>query len=140
MAKEPYRSKAVDVAVILREKIRWALGLNEKKTKALTREIVEQIVATTRSIGAVPVLVYMPVYDEVNDLSDSMSAREQYVDDICTQQGIACLFLRPRFREDGAKRRMKLETRAHWNPEMHRSAAEEIARFLAANRLVERAH
>lgn len=139
MAKEPYRSKAVDVAVILREKVRWALGLNEKKTKALTREIVEQIVATTRSIGAVPVLVYMPVYDEVNDLSDSMSSREQYVDGICHEQGIACLFLQPRFRQ-AAKQGMKLEARAHWNPEMHRTAAEEIARFLAANRLVERAH
>ena len=135
MAEEPYRSKALDIGVILREKIRWLTGSNDRRAQALTRALLEQIAATTRSIGAVPVLVYMPVYDEVNDLSDSMSARERYVDDYCRAQGIACLFLRPRFRE-AAKQGVKLEARAHWTPVMHRMAAEELAKFLMARGLV----
>lgn len=136
MAEEPYRSKALDLGVILREKIRWASGANDRRTQELTRALLGQIVATTRSIGAAPVLVYMPVYDEVNDLSDGMSERELYVDSFCHDQGIACLFLRPRFSQ-AAKQGVKLEARAHWNPEMHRMAAEEIARFLDSNGLID---
>ncbi|MGC2112238.1 MAG: SGNH/GDSL hydrolase family protein [Candidatus Korobacteraceae bacterium] len=136
LAREPYRSKAADLAVILREKVRWSLGINEKEAKQLTRPILDQIVTTTRSIGAVPVLVYMPAYEEVDDLSDSMSAHERYIDDYCRDEKIACLFLRPRFRREIANG-AKLESRFHWTPEMHRMAAEEIEKFLFKEGLVQ---
>src|SRR5271167_1127886 len=55
LAEEPYRSKAIDFAVILREKVRWSFGLNEKEAWNLTRPILDRIVGTTCSIGAVPV-------------------------------------------------------------------------------------
>ena len=110
--------------------------MNEREAKELTTPILDEVVATTRSIGAVPVFVYLPAYEEVDDLSDSMSAHELYLYDYCQHQGIACLFLRPRFREE-IKKGAKLESRFHWTAEMHKMAAEEIAGFLVAKRLVQ---
>lgn len=135
LAEEPYRSKAVDFAVILREKIRWSLGINERKSKELTRPILDEIVATTRGIGAVPVFVYLPAYEELDDLSDSMSEHEQYLYDYCQKRNLACLFLRPRFVQE-ARKGAKLESHFHWTAAMHKMAAEEIADFLVAKGLV----
>jgi hypothetical protein len=136
LAQEPYRSKALDLAVILREKVRWSMGINEKQAMQLTRPILDQIVSTTRGIGAVPVFVYMPAYEEVDDLSEGVSAHEKYIDDYCHQRQIACLFLRPRFRQAVANG-AKLESHFHWTPQMHRMAAEEIEKFLLAKGLVQ---
>jgi hypothetical protein len=135
LAEEPYRSKAVDFSVILTQKIRWALGLTERDARELTVPILDDLVDTTRGIGAVPVFVYLPAYEELDDLSDSMSKQEQYLDDYCRRRNIACLFLRPRFVEE-ARKGAKLESRFHWTPEMHKMAAEEISSFLVANGLV----
>jgi len=136
LAEEPYRSKALDFAIILREKIRWKLGINEREAKELTTPILNEIVANTRSIGAVPVFVYLPAYEEVDDLSDSISERERYLYDYCQVRNLACLFLRPRFREE-TKKGAKLESRFHWTADMHKMAAEEIANFLVARGLVQ---
>jgi hypothetical protein len=136
LAEEPYHSKAVDLAVILREKIRWSLGMNEKDARELTRPILDQIVSTTRGIGAVPVFVYLPAYEEVDDLSSSMSDHEQYLNNYCRERDVSCLFLRPRFRREAA-RGAKLESRFHWTAEMHQMAAQEIEGFLVAKGLVQ---
>jgi len=135
LAQEPYRSKAIDFGVILREKVRWSLGMNERKAREVTRPILDGIVGTTRTMGAVPVFVYLPAYEEVDNVSDSMSEHERYLDDYCRERGVACLFLRPRFRTE-IKKGAKLESRFHWNAEMHRMAAQEIADFLVARGLV----
>ncbi len=137
LAREPYRSKAWDMAFILREKIRWSLGENEKEAMQLTRPILGQIVSTTRAIGAIPVFVYMPAYEEVDDLSQSMSAHEQYLNAFCKEQGISCMFLRPRFRRE-ALDGVKLESRFHWTPEMHRMAADEIENFLLQQGIIKK--
>jgi hypothetical protein len=136
LAREPYRSKAIDVVSVLREKLRWGLGINERKARELAREILDEIVSTTRGIGAVPVLVYLPVSDEISDLNDSKLEHEQYLYDYCRERNVACLFLRPRFAaeiENGAG----LETRSHWNAGMHQVAALEIAHFLVARGLIQ---
>ncbi len=136
LAEEPYRSKAVDTAVILTQKIRWALGMSEREARELTVPILDEIVGTTRSIGAVPVFVYLPAYEEVDDLSDSMSDQELYLDDYCRERNVACLFLRPRFVK-AAKTGVKLESHFHWTADMHKMAAEEISQFLVAQGLVQ---
>ena len=68
-----------------------------------------------------------------------MSGHERYIYGYCQNQGIACLFLRPRFRQE-AKRGAKLESRFHWNAAMHKMAAEAIADFLVARGLVQCCH
>jgi hypothetical protein len=136
LAEEPYRSKAIDTAVILTGKVRWALGLTERDARDLTRPILDQIVATTRSINAVPVLIYLPAYEEVDDLSDVMSDNERYLDSYCRGRNLACLLLRSRFVRE-ARNGVKLESHFHWTPAMHKMAAEEIANFLVARGLVQ---
>jgi hypothetical protein len=136
LAQEPYRSKAVDLMVILHGKVRWSLGEKEIEARTLTAAILDEIVATTRSIGAVPVIVDMPVYDEINDTSTSMSGLEQYLHHYCEERDIACPFLRPHFRE-GVKQGANFNTRGHWSPEAHRVAAEAIRDFLVRKNLSE---
>ena len=138
LAREPYRSKAIDIGVVLREKVRWSLGINERKAKESTRPVLDEIIATTRKNGAVPVFVYLPAYEEIDDLHDAMSEHEQYVSNYCRERDLACLFLRPRFVQE-IKKGAKLESRFHWTADMHQMAAEEIANFLVARGLVPQA-
>jgi hypothetical protein len=136
LAEEPYRSKAIDTVIILTGKIRWAMGITERDARKLTLPIQDEIVATTRSIHGIPVFVYLPAYEEVDDLSDGISDDERYLDDYCRQRNLACLFLRPRFGKEIRQGR-KLESRFHWTPEMHKMAAEDIAQFLVARGLIQ---
>jgi hypothetical protein len=146
LAREPYLPKALDLLVILREKVRWMLGENETEARNLTRALLDETIATTRSIGAVPVFVYLPVYEEIQPLPESfhtltaksppVANREQYLGAICQEQGIRCLFLRPRFEEE-VKRGVDFNARGHWNPAAHRLAAQEIRSFLLGNKLIQ---
>jgi hypothetical protein len=129
LAQEPYRPKALDLAVILRDKFLWTVGKTDTEARNLTAPIFDAIVATTRSMGAVPVFVEMPVMEEIDDASDSLTRREQFLNTYCKDRGVACLFLRPRFRQE-IKRGAKLKSKGHWDPEEHRLAAEQITDFL----------
>jgi hypothetical protein len=71
LTEEPYRPKALDLMVILGEKLRWNLGKNEVEAREVTWLLLDQITAATRSIGALPVFVYLPVYEEIQPLPKS---------------------------------------------------------------------
>jgi hypothetical protein len=135
LAEEPYHSKALDLGVILRERVLWRLGVNERKSKELTRSLFDEILATTRTIGAVPVFVYLPVYQELLDSSDDMSGGERYFYEYCQARSVSCLLLRPGFRED-IKRGVKFNSQSHWNPATHKAAAQGIRDFLLNNNLI----
>jgi hypothetical protein len=149
LAQEPYRPKALDLLVILREKLRWTLGKNETEARDLTAALLDRIVVMTQNIGAVPVIVYLPAGEEIKPLprryvaltaySPSVVEREQYLHDYCQRRGISCLFLGPRFREQ-AKKGVDLippqNLWGHWTPEGHRLAAQEIRDFLLRNNLL----
>ncbi len=129
LAEEPYRLKLLDLTVILREKLWWRFGITDTRARQLTKLLFDEIVRTARSIQAVPVFVDMPVGDEIDDTSDSMSGREQFLYAYCKERSIPCLFLRPRFREE-INKGVKFQTVGHWNPEAHNVAAQEIRGFL----------
>lgn len=129
LAEERYQSKGIDVLVILREKLFWNLGIKDREARPLTRAIFDDIVATTRGIGAVPIFVEMPVYDEIDDPNPSKTVREQFLYEYGQQQNIRCLLLRPRFRQE-IQRGAKFNSHGHWNPEAHQVAAEEIKDLL----------
>jgi hypothetical protein len=150
LAREPYRSKALDLLVMLREKLRWTLGKNETEARDLTRALLDEIIATTRSIGAVPVIVYLPVGEEIESLprrymaltaySPAVAEREQFLHGYCQGRNIPCLFLGPRFREE-AKAGVHLippqNLWGHWTPQAHRLAAQGIKDFLLGNNLIQ---
>ncbi len=143
LAKEPYRLKSLDLLTILREKVRWALGLNEREAQNLTQSLLHEMVSTSRSIGAVPVFVYMPVYEEIQPFpqqgltanSPPVAEREQYFLSICQKENLPCLSLRPRFHEE-VEKGVDLNPRHHWNARAHAIAGEEIRSFLLRHNLV----
>jgi hypothetical protein len=147
LAREVYRPKTLDLLVMLRDKIGWIAGRNETEARELARALLQEITVTTRGAGAVPVFVYLPVYEEISPLPKSsypltamsppVADREQYLGGICREQGIPCLFLGPAFREQAAKG-VNFSTRGHWNAPAHQLAAREISDFLVKNNLLQR--
>ncbi len=135
LAREPYRSKALDLATIVQDRVLWTAGVNERRAQALTRAILDELVAKVRGIGAVPVFLYMPVYDEVLDTSTSMNAHETFLHDYCRSRDVGCVFMRQHFRKAAAQG-TKLEARFHWNPGMHKMAAEDLSEFLVTHGVI----
>jgi hypothetical protein len=147
LAEEAYRPKSLDLMVILREKLRWTLGKNEVEAREVSRRLLDQIVATTRSIRATPVFVYLPVYEEIQPLPKSaylltassppVEDREKYLNDFCQERGVPCLFLRSRFHEEIDKG-ANFNAAGHWNAQAHNLAAEEIKSFLLQHNLIQK--
>jgi hypothetical protein len=147
LAEEAYRPKSVDLMMILREKLRWSLGKNEVEAREVSRRLLGQIVATTRSIGATAVFVYLPVYEEIQPLPKSaylltassppVEDREKYLNDFCQEQDVPCLFLRSRF-HDEVKKGANFNAPGHWNAQAHNLAAQEIKSFLLRQNLIQR--
>jgi hypothetical protein len=142
LAEEPYRPKSFDMLFILKEKLRWTLGKNEADAREVTGLLLDEIVRTTRGIGAVPVFVYLPVNEEIEPSlqfgittnSPPVNDREQYLRSICEKNKVPCLFLGPRFREEFQKG-VDLHPRGHWNATAHSIAGEEIRNFLSTRGL-----
>jgi hypothetical protein len=146
LAEEAYRPKSLDLMVTLREKLRWSLGKNEVEAREVSRRLLDQIVATTRSIGATPVFVYLPVYEEIEPLPKSaylltassppVEDREKYLNDFCQQRDVPCLFLRSRFHEE-VQKGANFNAAGHWNAQAHNLAAQEIKSFLLRRNLIQ---
>jgi hypothetical protein len=138
LAEEPFRSKGVDLTVILRGKLRGSLGKTETDARELTKAVLDEIIATTRSIGAVPVFVHMPVYEELalsqpvldrsTNHSPSPTEKEEFIRGYCEERRISCVFLGPRFREE-LEKGIDFNALGHWNPGAHRLAAQGITDF-----------
>jgi hypothetical protein len=147
LAAEPYRLKAMDAMVILRDKVRWSLGENEREARGVTAMLLDQIVRTTRSLGATPVFTYLPVYEEIQAIprssylltasSPPVENREEYLNTFCDEYSIPCVVLRPRFQAE-VQQGANINAPGHWNPRAHAVAAEEIKDFLLKRNLLER--
>lgn len=135
LAREPYRLKSLDLAVMLRERVGTYLGWNQNEAMEVTSSILDELVKTTRQHGAVPVFVYLPVWDQIYDLREAMRPAEEFLDSYCRRQGVACLFLRPYFREQ-VKKGVSFNIRTHWGPQAHMLGAQAIRDFLIAKGLV----
>jgi hypothetical protein len=145
LSREPYRLKALDLLVMLQAKLGWVTGRNEDAARSLTRALLEAITVSTRSIGATPVFVYLPVYEEIQPLPKSsypltansppIASRQQFFGDMCRGMQAACLMLQPRFDKE-VRAGADFNARGHWNAQAHSVAAEEIAAFLIQKNLV----
>lgn len=129
---EIYRSRLVDVGVILDEKVRVALGWIDGEARTLTTAILQAFAGTVRGIGALPTFVYLPVLGELNNHDPALTPNEQYLSETCETLDVTCLFLRPAFVE-AAQGGMRLNTRAHWLAQEHAIAAQRLKAFLDAS-------
>jgi len=135
--REVYRSKALDLGVILLSRLRAKLGLDRKKAETITVALFDELVKVTRAIGAVPVFVYFPVLDEIANRDPGMTPNESFLHFYCERRQVSCLFLRDRFLQEqdmGAR----YYTRGHWPANIHAAAARLIGQYLQENNLLER--
>jgi len=135
--REVYRSKALDLGVMLLSRLRAKLGLDRKRAETITIALFDELVKVTRSIGAVPVFVYFPVLDEIANRHPGMTANERFLLSYCERRQVSCLFLRDRFlqeQHEGAQ----YNIRGHWHADAHAAAARRIGEYLEANDLLGR--
>ncbi|MBI1723457.1 MAG: SGNH/GDSL hydrolase family protein [Gemmatimonadetes bacterium] len=135
MARERYRSKALDLVTMVLERIRWATGINERRMGPVSRAVLDGIAETARQAGAVPVFVYLPALGEVADTTPGATANERFLTTWCAERGARCLFLRRRFAEAVA-RGEAIDTVQHWRANGHRLVAEGIRDYLVAEGLL----
>jgi len=133
---EVYRSKALDLVVILHERLRRASGLSQSRAEKITRAIFDELVATTRRSGAVPIFVYLPVLDEILNPDEALTTNERFLLTYCEERRVPCLFLRQRFLEERRKG-AEFNVRSHWFANSHLTAARRIAEYLQENRLLQ---
>lgn len=135
LAREPYRLKCLDLAMMLREQVDVVMGWNEKRAREISTSIFDELVKTARNNGAAPVFVYMPVLHQISDPREGLTSYEEFLNSYCRQREVACLFLRPYFREQ-IKKGVNFNIENHWDPGAHRLAAQAIRDFLFERHLL----
>jgi hypothetical protein len=126
-AREPWRSKFLDLLSMLHARIRERTGIEERDRQDLGEALLAAIRDTASEVGARAIFVYLPILDEIG--APEPSAGERFFEATCRQEGLACVSLRPGFhaRVEGGQH---LKRRGHWGPREHRAAAEDLVRLL----------
>lgn len=129
LEKEFYRSKFIDLLTILYQKYRQLTKLQEREAETTTTAILDEMVRVIHGIGARPVFVYLPIFNEMTISGTKLTREEEYFSSYCQSRRIDHLFLRPYFLSE-AQSGVQLKTMQHWDPLEHRIAADAIAVFL----------
>jgi hypothetical protein len=132
-AREPWRSKFVDLLSMLHARIRDRTGLEAKARAALGKALLTAINDTAREMGAVTVFVYLPILDEIGAADPSPG--ESFFDATCNDAALTCVNLRPAFHRRVLSGQ-HLRRRGHWGPTEHRAAAEDLVRVLTERGVV----
>lgn len=129
LAAEPWRSKLFDLATIFGQHAAWRSGRRQREATDLTLAILREFFREVAGMRARPLVVDLPVWDELRVADPAPLTREQGLETFCRTEGLPYLRLRPLFlahqRAGG-----RLETRAHWGPGEHWLAAQAIADFV----------
>jgi hypothetical protein len=133
---EFFRSKLLDLLVMLRDKYAWRSGANERRMTELTFKILEGIAQEAKDLGARPLFAYLPVYGEIDKPDNAMTNREHAFFSFCRERGIQSMYLRPFF-----LRKLRSGTRfkayGHWGAEESLTVAEGIRAYLVEKRVLE---
>ena len=132
LAREPWRSKLLDLAGLALRRLRWRHGDLKDERREITDALLTAFAGSARDAGARPVFVYLPTNEDV--ASGSPSAREQEVAALCRAQGIPFVSLRERLHRSVPA--SPPDRTSHWSAQEHEVAADEIADFLRRERLL----
>jgi hypothetical protein len=132
LAREPWRSKLLDVAGLALRRLRWRHGDLKDERRRVTDALLVAFTDEVRAMGARPVFVYLPATEDV--ASDGPSPREREVAALARGHGVPFLALRERFARSIPDN--PLGRTSHWNAQAHDVAADEITDFLRRERLV----
>ena len=129
LAAEPWHSKLLDLAAIFSQHAAWRSGRRQREAADLTFAILRAFFRDVAGMGARPLVVDLPVWDELRTTDPAPLPRERGLETFCRAEGLPYLRLRPLFvahQQAGGR----LETRAHWGPVEHWLAAQAIADFV----------
>ncbi len=132
-AREPWRSKFLDLLSMLHARVRDRTGLEEKARDALGKALLTAIDDTAGDIGAGTIFVYLPILDEIG--APDPSPGESFFEATCRDAALNCVNLRPAFHQR-VKGGQHLRRRGHWGPTEHRAAAEDLVRLLKGRGVV----
>ncbi|HZT18013.1 MAG TPA: GDSL-type esterase/lipase family protein [Dongiaceae bacterium] len=135
VAREPWRSKLVDLLAMLYGRYVQRSGKLDSEKKRLTAALLDEIARTIRAAGAVPVFAYLPAFDELTRPEAQMTDGERFFFAYCRERKIRSVHLQ-RYFHDQAARGVALKTTEHWSPREHLIAAKGIRDYLIENRLV----
>jgi hypothetical protein len=135
LAREPWRSKFADLLSILYGRYLQRSGKLDTERKRLAVALLDEIAKTIRAAGAVPIFVYLPVYNEIPRPEMDMSDGERFFFAYCRERKIRSISLQKYFYEK-AKRGVAPRTFDHWSPDEHLTAAEGIREYVVENDLM----
>ncbi|MEM8859813.1 MAG: hypothetical protein AAGD96_15910 [Chloroflexota bacterium] len=134
LADSYWRSRTMDVGQIFYDIFRQRTGRLKAEEAEITTAILDEIVATTQEIGAIPVLVYMPWGEEITEDLDLVEW-EAFMLSYCEQNPeVHCTTLRPEFADGLAAGTTFHE--GHWKPPGHQVVADGVFDFLVKSELV----
>jgi hypothetical protein len=130
LRREWRRPRLLDAWSIVAHEVGALTGLRRREEERLTTRILEELVRTTRDIGARPVFVYLPTGPEITSAAPP-TAGETFLLEVCRRTAVAlCFSSRPAFAE-ARSRGVSFGATRHWNAEGHRVVATTIMRHLA---------
>lgn len=129
LENEFYRSKFIDLLTIIYQKCRQLTKLQEREAETITTAILDEMLRVIRGVGARPVFVYLPTFNEMIIPGIKLTKEEEYFSSYCQSRRINHLFLRPYFLSK-AQSGVQVKTVQHWGPVEHQIAADAIAAYL----------
>ena len=122
--------RALDLLEMTRQARRWQSGANRREAEAISRAILEEIAHSVRAAGAVPVIVYLPVENELLDRSPALNRGERFLRSVCARAGLRFYSLRPELSTD-LDPADRAAARGHWPASVHALAASRIRDILS---------
>jgi|WetSurMetagenome_2_1015567.scaffolds.fasta_scaffold112779_2 hypothetical protein len=129
---EIYRSKFYDLLTILYYRLMLHSGKEQERMEEITTAIFDEMIKTIKDIGAVPVFVYLPYNEEMDNTGEKITDREGFLFRYCKPRNIDCLSVRPYF-SASASRGVIFRKSGHWDARGNLIAAEGIREYLANN-------
>jgi hypothetical protein len=118
IAGEQWRSKLLDLLLMFRSRFEERSGATERRARVITAALLDEIALVSASGGAKPVFAYLPVEEELDGADRAPTDGQRFFADYCGTRHVACLDLRPAFRERVAAG-TTLKARGHWGPLEH---------------------
>ncbi len=133
--QEFFKPKCLDLLSILYRK--WLLGtkLYGNMKNELTEAILDEISATSKSIGAVPVFVFLDARRTI-DKTPQIDASEKQFNAFCEHSGVAHRIILRSYFAAAEKNNIALKTTRHFSPQENNIVAQGIADYLIDHCLI----
>ncbi len=135
LKNEIYRSKFIDLLTIFYNDLLWKFGINEERKNEITIAIVDEMIERISSIGATPVIFYLPTPHEINDLDDKIIPEEEFLNRYCRERIIHCFSLRSSFLAS-VKEEINFKPPGHWNPRGNLLISHRLKEYLLDKNLI----